>query len=171
MKPFILIFLLLVCRSLTAEDVPSAASSQTNAVKFSFPKFESEKDFTPLQLACAKGKVKDVEKILSEQKAISEDERFKELVLPPMIIAANAGHRPVIEFLLKNGFKIDDRGLNGCTSLMYASQQGKLDMVKFLVEHGADVNHFALRYESTPLREATRFGHLEVVKYLKDHGA
>jgi ankyrin repeat protein len=52
-------------------------------------------------------------------------------------------------------------------ALIYASMMGRLDVVKYLVENGADVtdiNNSAVKY-------AARDGHLDVVKYLVEHGA
>ena len=51
--------------------------------------------------------------------------------------------------------------------LLMASFSGHVDVVKYLVDHGAYIpadNHSAIR-------EASSSGHLEVVKYFVDHGA
>ncbi|KAJ7759531.1 ankyrin repeat-containing domain protein [Mycena metata] len=54
--------------------------------------------------------------------------------------------------------------------LFVASQNGHLDVVKFLIEHGADVN--AENEDGcTSLYLASRNGRLEVVKFLIEHGA
>ncbi|CAB4029249.1 Ankyrin repeat-containing domain, partial [Paramuricea clavata] len=47
---------------------------------------------------------------------------------------------------------------------------GSLEIVKYLVEHGADVNLYASRSDS-PLHTAASSGSLEIVKYLVEHGA
>ena len=44
---------------------------------------------------------------------------------------------------------------------------GYIDIVKFLVSHGADVN----TSNDQPLRDAAENGHLEVVKFLISNGA
>ncbi|MDR1959093.1 MAG: ankyrin repeat domain-containing protein, partial [Planctomycetaceae bacterium] len=52
-----------------------------------------------------------------------------------------------------------------------AASEGRLDTVKYLIDHGADVN---VKYNNdgwTPLTFAANKGHLDVVKYLIDHGA
>jgi|SRR5579883_130360 len=52
-------------------------------------------------------------------------------------------------------------------ALAFASQNGHFDIVKYLVENGANIH----AYEDTALRWASSNGHLEVVKYLVQHGA
>jgi len=64
-----------------------------------------------------------------------------------------------------NKFKLDKYNLNTC--LKAAAEIGDLELVKLLIEQGADVkanNNYALRY-------ASENGHLEVVKLLIEHGA
>ena len=51
--------------------------------------------------------------------------------------------------------------------LITASQLGHIEVVKYLVQHGANVN----ARDSYALRWAARYGHIEVVKYLKSKGA
>jgi ankyrin repeat protein len=51
--------------------------------------------------------------------------------------------------------------------LSTATELGNLELVKDLVEHGADIHE----NENGPLKLAIWNGHLEVVKYLVEHGA
>ena len=52
-------------------------------------------------------------------------------------------------------------------ALKWASMNGHLEVIKYLVEHGADITADG----NHALRWASRNGHLEVVKYLVEHGA
>ena len=52
-------------------------------------------------------------------------------------------------------------------ALRSASFKGHLDIVKFLVENGADIH--ARNYDA--LRKASQLGHLDIVKYLVENGA
>ena len=54
--------------------------------------------------------------------------------------------------------------------LIMASKNGHLEVVKFLVDAGADVNVY-VSGDETPLIGASWNGHLDVVKYLIDEGA
>ena len=60
--------------------------------------------------------------------------------------------------------------VEGATPLWTASTLGHLDLVKTLVERGADIEH-ATDSQSTPLRGAAFDGHLDVVEYLIKRGA
>lgn len=57
------------------------------------------------------------------------------------------------------------------TWLHLASRVGNLDVVKRLVEFGADVNKVAGTFETGPLTTAISSGHIEVVRYLLSIGA
>jgi len=59
---------------------------------------------------------------------------------------------------------------DGMTSLLYASKWGNLDMVKLLVEKGANINEKAVNGD-TALSIARRNNNDEIYNYLTDHGA
>lgn len=67
-------------------------------------------------------------------------------------------------------FCVDGVPIDGTTPLYLASQQGHLDIVRHLVEHGACIDA-AHPNGSTPLFVASRHGHLDVVCHLVEHGA
>jgi hypothetical protein len=54
--------------------------------------------------------------------------------------------------------------------LIFACRKYQLDIIKDLIEKGADVNA-RTNYIDTPLMNASFYGHLEIVKYLVEHGA
>jgi len=58
----------------------------------------------------------------------------------PLSAAVVTGEVPIIEALLAAGAEIDQRDEDGCTALMDAAAAGNLEMVKLLVEAGADPN-------------------------------
>ncbi|HLA50394.1 MAG TPA: ankyrin repeat domain-containing protein, partial [Thermodesulfovibrionia bacterium] len=62
---------------------------------------------------------------------------------------------------------------NGITPLIMASKYGHTDIVKILLDKGADVNAkmLFLGKSETPLSNAEKEGHTEIVKLLKDAGA
>jgi ankyrin repeat protein len=57
------------------------------------------------------------------------------------------------------------------TCLHVAASFGKLDIVKRLVEMGADVNAYGGTADGGPLHRAASDGHLDVVQYLLGRGA
>jgi ankyrin repeat protein len=61
-------------------------------------------------------------------------------------------------------------GNDGNTPLHYACEGGNLEVVKFLIDSGADVS-VAGNDGNTPLHYACEGGNLEVVKFLIDSGA
>ena len=50
-------------------------------------------------------------------------------------------------------------------------EKGKIDLVKYLVEHGADVNLSNDHHSTTPLTIACLNRNKEIVEYLLEHGA
>jgi len=52
-----------------------------------------------------------------------------------------------------------------------AAWNGHIEIVKFLVTAGADVNHANKQYGYTALTSSTRLGHIEIVKCLVTAGA
>ncbi len=59
----------------------------------------------------------------------------------------------------------------GFSPLHFAARQGHTDIVKALVEAGADVNQRNPGDQSTPLIVATINGHFDIGRYLLEHGA
>ena len=65
---------------------------------------------------------------------------------------------------------VNVKGKNNVTSLILASQEGKLDVVEFLLDRGARVNDL-MTDGKTALLMACKNGHTEVVKILMKRGA
>lgn len=88
----------------------------------------------------------------------------------PLIVAASAGHVPVISFLLEKGADVQAVNKWGRTALHYAVSGDHLKAVKLLIEKGADINgHKDSPY--TPLHMAARNGSEEMVDLLLSKGA
>ena len=104
----------------------------------------------------------------------------------PLILAVKNGNVDCVEVLLNYKADIEGRGdyddyhdddewnlpgrYDGSTPLFVAAAYGHLDILKCLVENGADVNA-ATHDKSTPLMIASRYGHVNVVTFLIEHGA
>lgn len=84
-----------------------------------------------------------------------------------LMIAARAGHKDLVTFLIGRKANVTRRSPHGDTALMLASLGGHLEIVKLLVERGATINQDGW----APLHYAAFEGHPAVVKYLIFKGA
>ncbi|XP_033643957.1 ankyrin repeat domain-containing protein 17-like isoform X1 [Asterias rubens] len=86
-------------------------------------------------------------------------------------LACSGGYFELAQVLLKMNANVEDRGSKGdCTPLMEAASAGHVDIVKLLIDYGADVNAQSSA-GNTPLMYACSGGHEEAVKVLLDTAA
>ncbi len=95
---------------------------------------------------------------------------------------AQNGDLAGIEQCIADGVDINESEKGGYTALQIASKYGQLEIVKYLIEHGAKINQQVelddipvvegvIEYGDTALMYASHSGHLDVVSYLIDMGA
>ena len=85
---------------------------------------------------------------------------------------AGKGDLATVKEIIDAGAKIDKKDIAGQTPLMYAAEAGGIEMVKYLVEHGADVNaESGNKGRGTPLIYAAAGNQIEVVMYLLENNA
>ena len=82
----------------------------------------------------------------------------------------NAQKGIVQAFLNKGGINVDKRDSLGNTPLYYASLKGAKDIVKLILDAGANPN-LANNISETPLHLAAQSTSKEVIKLLTDAGA
>ncbi len=88
-------------------------------------------------------------------------------------IPASEGDLTAIKKIINNNpDKVDRRDIIKQTPLMYAVEGGSLEVVKYLVGKGADVNAMSSKKgRGTPLIYATATHQVEIVKYLLEKNA
>lgn len=72
-----------------------------------------------------------------------------------------------IKCYILQGADIDAADTDGNTPLVYAAKKGHIEIVRYLVNHSADVE----TYGGKALIYAASSGHTEIVEYLKEKGA
>ncbi|XP_059621039.1 ankyrin repeat and KH domain-containing protein mask isoform X3 [Phlebotomus argentipes] len=123
---------------------------------------------TPLMYACAGGHVAAVQELLAHGANVED---HNENGHTPLMEAASAGHVEVAKILLEHGAGINTHSNEFKESaLTLACYKGHLDMVRFLLEAGADQEHKTDEMH-TALMEASMDGHVEVARLLLDSGA
>ncbi|XP_034251058.1 ankyrin repeat domain-containing protein 17 isoform X2 [Thrips palmi] len=118
--------------------------------------------------ACSDGDVGTVKKLLTEGRSVHETTEEGESLLS---LACSAGYYELAQVLLAMNANVEDRGIKGdCTPLMEAASAGHVDIVKLLINHGADVNAQSSS-GNTPLMYGCAGGYSEVVKVMLEAGA
>lgn len=90
----------------------------------------------------------------------------------PIGLAAFFGHTDIVEYLIEQGAEIDAPSQNNMRvrPLHSAVANKRVDIVKLLIDHGADVNSTQAD-DFTPLHEAAQNGLLDVAQWLIERGA
>lgn len=89
-------------------------------------------------------------------------------------LAAYTGSLQIVKYLLTNNVvNIECNGSASAyaTPLFVAADQGKIEVVNFLLSHGAKVNGKCIKYIRTPVMAALQNQHMEVVALLTMRGA
>ena len=85
---------------------------------------------------------------------------------------ASKGDLATVKAEIQGGKGINSKDIAGQTALMYASESGQMEVVKYLVENGADINLLSAKEGlGTALIYATTSNRIIVMEYLLDHGA
>ena len=87
--------------------------------------------------------------------------------------ACEKGNLDKVKNFTENGYdvnKTSERSILLRTPLMFAAGEGRFDVVKYLIDHGADVGKKAWN-KRTALHYASQRGHLKVVEVLLSKGA
>lgn len=88
-----------------------------------------------------------------------------------VLAAARKGDAAAVKALLDKGAPIEAKTPYGVTPLFFAARNGHTEVVRLLVERGAQVNVTDTFYKSTALGWAAGSGHADVVRLLLEKGA
>lgn len=86
-----------------------------------------------------------------------------------LLEAAHAGDRARVAALLDAGASVNTATKYGVSALGFAAERGHFEVVRLLVERGADVSITDSFYGSRPLDMALRGGRLDIALYLLEH--
>jgi glyoxylase-like metal-dependent hydrolase (beta-lactamase superfamily II) len=88
-----------------------------------------------------------------------------------LLEAVAAGRIKMVEYLISKGADVRRKTISGTTPLHVAcARNAPLDIVRLLVENGAEVNAVA-KYSGTPMDRALDHGNAPVIEYLRSKGA
>jgi hypothetical protein len=85
--------------------------------------------------------------------------------------ATRKGDLAQVKALLDKGASVNSKTSYGQTPLFFACDRGYTEIVKLLIDRGADVNVEDTFYHASALSWAAQKDRLEIVKLLLDHGA
>ena len=100
---------------------------------------------------------------------VSNMPKFKERRQKSFAAATANGSLHRMQLLHLAGANVNERGSDSAP-LLVAAGQGRLDVVRYLLNEGADVNTRE-PHGNTALTEATFYGHVSVIKELLQRGA
>lgn len=100
----------------------------------------------PLVAAVRKGDLETIKLLISKGAKLNQTDELKKdyyirstAMITPLTASAEAGNKIIADALLEYGADINNIEEDGFTALGLAALSGKIDMVRFLIEKGADV--------------------------------
>lgn len=128
----------------------------------------ADDDRNPLHRAASAGQINLLRKLLEEGKYPIDTK--DSLNWTPLIIAASAGHREAVLFLLEKGANASELTTNSQSALHFACGKGHLEIVKLLIEKGGCPLNTRDRFGYTPFTRAVLANRDAVVAYLLSSG-
>jgi ankyrin repeat protein len=128
---------------------------------------KDEGGYTPLMVACHKGKASLV-KVLLESGANADTTNH--LGMTPLMVAAQLAREDIMELLFAQAAKLEAKCDQGRTALTYSVASRDIKVATFLLYKGAAVESRD-DHGLTPLMHAARSGELRPVKLLLSWGA
>jgi ankyrin repeat protein len=133
--------------------------------------------WVPLVWAAADEEVAEVRALVANGADVNATYDFNiERGVTALVAAAESFTEPaqvsILKMLVAAGAKIDAADNHGYTPLFFAAMNDELSAARYLLAHGADVDHVGADYNgASVLGEACYLGHMDMVKYLVSAGA
>jgi ankyrin repeat protein len=133
-------------------------------------KYDTVTNYSPLEYAAMEGNKKLVDVLLLAP-GVKPDERLGALMLCGAAIRGNLGE--VKRLVEQEGVDVNARDARDATPLKNAALGGRTKVVRYLLDHGADVNRPGGKKSdgNSPLIEAAMAGNVEIVRMLVEAGA
>ena len=141
-----------------SERIKQATKKITNNKHRSRPEMSSD-----MLNAVLAGKLADL--IMAIKAGSDIDSVSPEKLESALIIAATAGHKSMVSWLIDSGADINQADTNERSSLFYAAVNGHHDITKLLLSNGANPNS-PTKFGKTPLMAAVHNNHVELSKLL-----
>lgn len=119
----------------------------------------------PVALAAKRGHY-EIVKLLLEAGAPSDEPTDRKNT--SLSLAAEEGHLDIVKMLVQAGCNVNAEYV---PPVCYAARDGRVEVVQYLLDNGADPNTIAPSRRITALELAAWSGHSEVIKVLLNHGA
>ena len=126
-------------------------------------------DATPLYYAALCGFPDLVEHLIN--KCSQDVNATGGFCVSPLVAALSMEHFGVAELLYQHGAQVNVQGYNNFSPLYSVSNEGPVEMVLWLLQHGADPNSQAEVHGWTTLHKAAESGNLKVAHTLLQYGA
>ncbi|KAL3071289.1 hypothetical protein niasHS_015386 [Heterodera schachtii] len=129
---------------------------------------KDKRGIVPLHIACGNGHLSIVRFFLESAEAdIESTDSDGDTAL---VYALLEDKLYVGQYLISKEARTDRTDKNGISPLHFFSKKGNLELCKFLVYNGANVNQKTTDCQLTPLLIACAEGHLQIVKLLVEEG-
>ena len=131
--------------------------------------------YTPLMTAIEANQVDTVLFLISDKVKVKANVNAQdEMGETPLMLAAALGHYKILQILIANYARINDKSYEDRTALMYAAENGCYSCVEYMLSDErlgkAKVNVRDI-YGKTALYYAKLYGHTKTAEYLKSKGA
>jgi len=129
--------------------------------------FETDQFTQELIKACRNGDLEKIKQLAAAGANLNARGNGESSDSVPILIATERGYDALFEYLVQGGASID--GTLGERALRVAARNGRIRIVKYLLETGISVNSGTKDF--TPLMEAARYNHAEIARILISQGA